>query len=65
MAPQDERTGKIDEEYTTRPKDIDGYTYVEDSGNTQGWLTVEPTVVIYYYLQQTKATVQHIDKRCV
>ena len=62
LAPQDERTGKIDEEYTTRPKDIDGYTYVEDSGNTQGWLTVEPTVVIYYYLQQTKATVQHIDK---
>ena len=62
LAPQDERTGKIGEEYTTRPKDIDGYTYVEDSGNTQGWLTVEPTVVIYYYLQQTKATVQHIDK---
>ena len=62
LAPSEEIIGKVDDIYTTTPKEIERYTLVGDSGNTQGWLTVEPIEVIYYYLQQTKATVQYIDK---
>ena len=59
---EDHSTGKVDDDYTTQPKDIENYTLVEDSGNTSGKLTVEPTTVIYYYSQNTTVRVQHIDK---
>ena len=38
------------------------YTLVEDSGNTEGTMTVVDTVVTYYYLQNTKATVRYVAR---
>lgn len=54
--------GKVDEKYNTTKKTIQNYTYVEDTGNTTGVMTENAIEVIYYYLQNTKVTVQHIDK---
>ena len=54
--------GKVDEEYKTESKEIQNYTLVEDSGNTTGTFKIESTTVIYYYLQNTKVAVNHIDK---
>ena len=59
---QDILKGKVDDEYQTTPKDIMNYTLVEHSGNTSGRYEVEPITVTYYYLQNTRATVQYIDK---
>ena len=50
------------EEYTTDQKEIDNYTFVESTDNTSGKMTREPIVVIYYYLQNTRVIVNHIDK---
>ena len=59
-------TEKVDESYTTTKKDIDGYTYVEDTGNTTGTYTLEsnttPIEVIYYYKKNTKVITKHLDK---
>ena len=62
LADPEQQTGKVDEQYITTEKPIEGYTLVEDSGNTTGLLTVEPITVTFYYLYNTKATVQYIDK---
>ena len=62
LAKQERQTGKVEEDYITEAKVIEGYTLVGDSGNTIGKLTIEPTTVIFYYLQNTKVTVNHIDK---
>ena len=35
---------------------------VEDSGNTEGKMTVKDTNVTYYYLQNTKATVRYVAR---
>ena len=59
---QERQTGKVEEDYITEAKSIEGYTLIGDSGNTTGKLTIEPTEVIFYYLQNTKVTVNHIDK---
>ena len=49
-------------EYETEQKDIENYTFVESTNNTSGQMTKEVIEVIYYYAQNTKATVQHIDR---
>ncbi len=49
-------------EYSTSPKEIEGYTYIESSNNTSGTMTREPITVNYYYLKNTKVIVNHIDK---
>ena len=62
LARPEKQTGKVGENYRTDAKEIEGYTLVENSGNTTGQLEIEPLTVIYYYLKNTKATVQYIDK---
>ena len=61
LAKPEKQTGKVGEMYRTDAKEIEGYTLVENSGNTTGQLEVEPLTVIYYYLKNTRATVQYID----
>jgi len=61
LAKPEKQTGKVGEMYRTDAKEIEGYTLVGNSGNTTGQLEVEPLTVIYYYLQNTRATVQYID----
>ena len=62
LSPDERQDGKVDEEYQTAPKTIENYTLIEHSGNESGRFEVEPLTVIYYYLQNTSARVQHIDK---
>ena len=49
-------------DYETTAKEIENYTKVEDSKNTAGKMPREKIEVKYYYLQNTKVTVNHIDK---
>ena len=49
-------------EYETEQKEIENYIFVESTNNTSGEMTKEVIEVIYYYAQNTKATVQHIDR---
>ena len=62
LAQPEQQHGKVDEEYITGAKTIDGYTLVEHSGNERGRFEVNPLTVTYYYLYNTRATVQYIDK---
>ncbi|MBQ2937559.1 MAG: MucBP domain-containing protein [Clostridia bacterium] len=43
-------------------KDIEGYTLIEEPAEKTGTYTAEEQIKIYYYAQNTKATVLHIDK---
>ncbi len=62
--------GHVDDSYNTNTdhrketieKDGKKYTLVEDSGNTEGTMTIEDTNVTYYYLQNTKATVRYVAR---
>ena len=54
--------GKINEAYTTVPKNIEGYKVVGNTGNIIGNFEAEVITVIYYYSYKTKGTVQYIDK---
>ena len=62
LAPADRLDGKVDDPYAVSAKKIDGYTMVEHSGNENGKFEVDPITITYYYLYNTKATVQYIDK---
>ena len=62
LADPDRIDGKVDEDYQTMQKEIDGYQLVEHTGNEKGKFEVEPLTITYYYLYKTKATVQYIDK---
>ena len=62
LAPADKLDGKVDDPYAVSAKVIDGYTMVEHSGNENGKFEVDPITITYYYLYNTKATVQYIDK---
>lgn len=62
LAEEEVINGKVDDKYNTTKKTIQNYTYIEDTGNTTGVMTENAIEVIYYYLQNTKVTVQHIDK---
>ena len=48
--------------YKTEKKEIDDYIFVESTDNTEGTMTKEEIIVIYYYSKETQATVQHIDR---
>ena len=62
LATPETKNGKVDEDYETTAKNIEGYQLVEVDGNQTGKYTIEPITVTYYYLYKTKATVQYIDK---
>ena len=62
LADPDKLDGKVDDDYQTTPKEIDGFQLVEHTGNEKGKFEVEPLTITYYYLYKTKATVQYIDK---
>ena len=49
-------------QYETDKKEIEGYTFVEDSGNTEGTMERDRIEVVYYYLYNTKARVEHRDR---
>ena len=49
-------------EYSTVKEEIENYTFVESTENTEGIMTIKPIEVIYYYAQNTKATVNYIDR---
>ena len=55
-------SGYEGKDYETEQKEIENYTFVEDTGNTSGKMTKEQIEVIYYYAQNTKAKVEHIDR---
>ena len=59
-----EINGMVGDEYTTEQKEIYGYTYVENTGNTEGNMTEEDITVIYYYerTEAEKVTVIYIDE---
>ena len=46
---------------TDERKDISGYTYIRDSGNTRGIFQNPVTEVIYYYAKTSKITVKYVD----
>ena len=48
--------------YITEAKEIEGYTFVEASDNTEGTMTKGEIEVYYYYAQKTSIKVQYIDK---
>ena len=50
------------QKYNTEKKVIEGYTYVEDTGNTTGEMTRDRIEVVYYYLYNTRVIVEHIDE---
>ena len=70
LTAQEQIEGHVDDAYNTntdhRKETITyngrTYTLVEDSGNTEGTMTVKDTDVTYYYLQNTKATVRYVER---
>ncbi|MCI8444643.1 MAG: Cna B-type domain-containing protein [Clostridia bacterium] len=62
LAEQTQIEGYVGKEYQTEEKQINGYTYVESSNNMKGNMTEEEITVIYYYLQNARAKVEHIDQ---
>ena len=54
--------GYVGKDYETEQKQISGYTFVEVKGEVSGKMTEEQIEVIYYYAQNTKAKVEHIDR---
>ena len=70
LSAHEEIDGYVDDKYNTDEKhkketitkDKKKYTLVEDSGNTEGKMTVKDTNVTYYYLQNTKATVRYVAR---
>lgn len=62
LAKPEQQHGKVEEDYITGPKTIEGYTLVEHTGNEKGKFEINPLTITYYYLYNTKATVQYIDK---
>ena len=54
IAKEDTITGKVDDEYTSKSKTIDGYDLTKNSGNTSGKIAEKDTTVIYYYKAKAK-----------
>lgn len=56
--------GNSGEDYDANPykKDIDGYQYIEDSGNVTGTYANDPVEVIYYYAKKVKLISKYVDK---
>lgn len=58
-------TGKVNDPYTTEPKDIPNYVLVEEKlpTNANGNMQEDPIVVNYYYrVKDAKVIVKHVDK---
>ena len=70
LTAQEQIDGHVDDKYNTNTEhrketiSYNGkmYTLVEDSGSTEGTMTVADTKVTYYYLQNTKATVRYVAR---
>ncbi len=62
LAEEEIISGYEGKDYETEQKEIENYTFVEDTGNTKGQMEKEQIEVIYYYAQNTKAKVEHIDR---
>ena len=54
-------TGHETDEYTTEPKEIEGYDLVEEPENKEGKMEKEPIDVIYYYARPAEVIVNYID----
>ena len=64
LAAKERQDGKVDENYTTTPKDLTAIDYVyygHGAVNPSGKFEVDPLTVVYYYRKPTKATVRYID----
>ena len=61
---QEEYEGMVGEEYTTEPKEFEGYVLVEDKlpENASGLMQKDKIEVNYYYAKQTKVIVKYLDK---
>ncbi len=55
--------GNEGDEYTSTPKEIEGYELVEEKlpDNTEGEMTIEKIEVKYYYIRKMKVIVEYID----
>ncbi len=49
-------------EYQANKKDFENYTFIESTDNTEGIMTIQPIEIVYYYSQNAKVIVNHIDK---
>ena len=61
LLPEETIVGYETKSYSTTQKTVTNYTFVKDTGNTSGNMTKNTITVIYYYAQNTKVTVNHID----
>ena len=61
IIPPEEILGYVGKGYTTIEKQIDGYTYISNSKNTNGLMTETSIVVIYTYGKNTHLYVDYID----
>ncbi len=55
-------SGYEGQEYETKEKAIENYTFVEATSNTKGVMTNKTIQVTYYYSYNSKVIVQYIDK---
>ena len=62
ISPEDVQTGYEGKDYTTTQRDIEGYTFVKDTDNTEGKMTKDPIEVIYYYAKNTKVIVKYLEQ---
>ena len=62
LLPEENIIGYESKEYSTTRKDVANYTFVKDTENVSGVMTDRTITVIYYYAQNTKVTVNYIDK---
>ena len=70
LADKAEINGHVDDKYNTNTnhrketieKEGKTYTLVSNSENTEGIMKLQDTVVTYYYLQNTKATVRYVER---
>ena len=54
--------GYVGKHYTTSKQEIEGYTYVADTGNLSGSMREEPITVIYYYAKNTKVISKYLEQ---
>ena len=62
LLPEEEIVGYEGKSYVTSAKNIENYTFVESTENTQGTMGKKTIEIIYYYLQNTSARVNYIDR---
>ena len=62
IALSEEIRGVQNDAYQTTQKDISGYRFVEDEGETNGTMGAEPKEVVYKYVKQSKVYVEHVDE---